>query len=99
MRTTSSGQANQANYDHENWGDRATYAAVVGAGREMQQKVAATLLMAICIKPRCWDLPGGPVAKTPSYQRRGRGLDPCSGNQVPHDTTKILHAIIKRQHS
>ena len=35
---------------------------------------------------------GGPVAKTPSSPCRRPTFDPWSGNQIPHATTKILHA-------
>ena len=34
------------------------------------------------------DFPGGPVAKTPHSQCRGRGFDPWSGNWIPHATAK-----------
>ena len=29
---------------------------------------------------KCWDFPGGPMAKTPSSQCRGPKFDPWSGN-------------------
>ena len=32
----------------------------------------------------CSVFPGGPVVKTLCFQCRGRGLDPWSGNYVPH---------------
>ena len=34
-----------------------------------------------------WAFPGGPVAKTLHFQGRGPGLDPWSGNYIPHATT------------
>jgi len=34
------------------------------------------------------DCPGGPVAKTPRFQCRGPGFDPCSRNEIPHVRTK-----------
>ena len=37
---------------------------------------------------RSWDFPGGPVARTPCSQCRGPGLDPWSGNYIPHTATK-----------
>ena len=37
-----------------------------------------------------WDLPGGPVAKTPGTQCRGPGFDPWSGNSIPYAATKSV---------
>ena len=34
------------------------------------------------------NFPGGPVAKTLSYQCRWPGFDPWSGNSIPHAATK-----------
>ena len=34
------------------------------------------------------DFSGGPVAKTPCSQSRGSGVDPWSGNEIPHASTK-----------
>ena len=38
------------------------------------------------------DFSGGLVAKTPRGQRRGPRFDPWSENQIPHASTKNLHA-------
>ena len=40
-------------------------------------------------KVTCWDLPGGPVAKTLCSQCRGSGFGPWSGNWILHAATKI----------
>ena len=40
-------------------------------------------------------LPGGPVAKTPSFQCRGPRFDPWSENLNPHATTKIEDPTMK----
>ena len=45
------------------------------------------------------DFPGGPVAKTLHSQCRGPRFDPWSGNNIPHATSKGLHAATKTQHS
>ena len=42
-------------------------------------------------------LPGSPVAKTPCSQCRRSGLDPGSGNSIPHTTSKIWHSQINKQ--
>ena len=41
------------------------------------------------------DFPGGPVAKTPCSQCKGPEFNSWSGNQIPHATGKIPHAVIK----
>ena len=41
------------------------------------------------------NFPGGSVVKTPCSQCRGPGFDPCSGNWIPHATTKSSHATAK----
>ena len=46
-----------------------------------------------------WDFTGGPVAKILSSQCRGPGFDPWSGNEIPHATTKSLHAMTKQLRS
>ena len=42
--------------------------------------------------------PGGPVAEGLCSQCSGPRFDPWSGNQVPHATTKSLHAVTERSH-
>ena len=39
-------------------------------------------------KTKSWDMPGGPVAKTPFSQCRGLGFDPWSWKWIPHATVK-----------
>ena len=34
------------------------------------------------------DFPGGPVVQTPSFQCKGLGFSPSSGNWIPHATTE-----------
>ena len=34
-------------------------------------------------KNKCWDFPGGPLVKTPCFQCRRHGFDPCSGSEHP----------------
>ena len=38
------------------------------------------------------DFTGGPVVKIPDSQCRRPGFDPWSGTEIPHATTKSLHA-------
>ena len=42
------------------------------------------------------DFPGGPVAKTPSFQCKGPEFNTCSGNWIPHVTIKTRHSQINR---
>ena len=37
------------------------------------------------------------MAKTPHSQGRGPGLDPCSGNWIPHAATKTSHATAEKK--
>ena len=54
---------------------------------------------AMCLIMQPWDFPGGPASKTPRFPCRGPRFNPQSGNQIPHATSKSLHAITKTRHS
>ena len=47
------------------------------------------------LKDRVWDLPSGPVAKTPCCQCRGLGFIPGQGTSSHMPQQKNLHATTK----
>ena len=49
------------------------------------------------IKGTTGGFPGGPVAKTPHSQCRWPGVNPWSGNYIPHAATKILYSQKKKK--
>ena len=40
----------------------------------------SALVCEFCHLKTCGNFPGGPVVKTPRFQCRGYGFDPCSGS-------------------
>jgi len=60
---------------------------------------SSTTLISFHKRMRVTGLPWWSSAKTLSSQCRKLGFDPWSGNEIPHATTKILHAAVKTQRS
>ena len=58
------------------------------------------ILVISVIKSLLRDFPRGSVAKTPFFQCRGPGFDPCRIlDWIPRATTKSVHAAMKSWHS
>ena len=68
----------------------------MSVSRLMDKQNKHTMEYYLALKRNERDFPGVPVVKTPRSQCRGPGLDPWSGNWIPHAAAKTQHSQMNK---